>query len=298
MKYELSTKFRMKDLGEARQVLGMRITRKGGAIGLDQQRYTEELLQRFNMVDCNPTSTPAEVNLRLTKAMSPKTEQEKERMQNVPYRELVGGLQFLAQCTRPDIAYSVNAVSSFCSNPGETHWTAAKRILRYLQGTKSKGLVFRKKDNASFEGFSDADWGNDQDSRRSVTGYLFQFGDGSVSWSSRKQPTVALSTMEAEYMALSAASQEALWWRGFRSELLGRKEPITIHCDNRSAICLAEKEIGYSPRSKHIDVRHHFVREQLENRTIEVKYIMSGDQKADALTKPVAGQLMPVFGIS
>ncbi|XP_062558272.1 uncharacterized protein LOC134223148 [Armigeres subalbatus] len=217
-------------------------------------------------------------------------------MQNVPYRELVGGLQFLAQCTRPDIAYSVNAVSSLCSNPGETHWTAAKRILRYLQGTKSKGLVFRKKDNASFEGFSDADWGNDQDSRRSVTGYLFQFGDGSVSWSSRKQPTVALSTMEAEYMALSAASQEALWWRGFRSELLGRKEPITIHCDNRSAICLAEKEIGYSPRSKHIDVRHHFVREQLENRTIEVKYIMSGDQKADALTKPVAGQLMPVLG--
>ncbi|KXJ78520.1 hypothetical protein RP20_CCG004375 [Aedes albopictus] len=290
--------FRMKDLGEARQVLGMRISRTGDTVTLDQQRYIEELLRKFNMVDCNPTATPAEVNQRLVKAMSPKTQQEKERMHSVPYRELVGGLQFLAQCTRPDIAYAVNAVSSFCGNPGEAHWTAAKRILRYLQGTKSLGLVFRKESDAAFEGFSDADWGNDPDSRRSVTGYLFQFGGGSVSWSSRKQPTVALSTMEAEYMALSAASQEALWWRGFRAELLGRKEPITIYCDNRSTIWLAEKEIGYSPRSKHIDVRHHFVREQLENHTIELKYICSGNQKADALTKPVHGQLKTVFGIS
>ncbi|XP_055527727.1 uncharacterized protein LOC129720289 [Wyeomyia smithii] len=172
----------------------------------------------------------------------------------VPFRELVGGLQFLAQCTRPDIAYAVNSVSSFSSNPGEAHLTAAKRILRYLKGTKLMKLVYVKQNDKEFEGFSDADWGNDPESRRSITGYVFQFVGGSVSWSCRKQPTVALSTTEAEYMAMSAAAQEALWWRGFRSEIFGVHQPVQINCDNRSAICLAEKEIGYSPRSKHIDL--------------------------------------------
>ncbi|XP_055632530.1 uncharacterized protein LOC129773007 [Toxorhynchites rutilus septentrionalis] len=147
-------------------------------------------------------------------------------MLNVPYRELVGGLQYLAQCTRPDISYAVNAVSSFSNNPGESHWVATKRILRYLKGTMAQKLVCRKQEKAMFEGFSDAVWGNDPVSRRSVTGYLFQFGGGSVSWSCRRQPTVALSTTEAEYMALSSASQEALWWRGFRSEVNGKHESV------------------------------------------------------------------------
>lgn len=287
VKRELFSKFHMKDLGEAKQILGMRITRQDGAIMLDQQRYIEELLRRFKMDNCNPVSTPAEVNHRLTKGMSPTSEEEKRKMSNVPYRELIGGLQYLVQCTRPDISYAVNAVSSFSNNPGETHWLAAKRILRYLSGTRTYKLVFRKQMEPLFEGFSDADWGNDPDSRRSVTGYLFQLGGGSVSWSCRRQPTVALSTTEAEYMALSSASQEALWWRGFRGELNGRSESVPIRCDNRSTICLAEKEIGYSPRSKHIDVRHHFVREQLEKETIKLIYVESSLQRADSLTKAV-----------
>lgn len=152
-------------------------------------------------------------------------------------------------------------------------------------------LVYVKQEDRAFEGFSDADWGNDPESRRSVTGYVFQFAGGSVSWSCRKQPTVALSTTEAEYMAMSAATQEALWWRGFRSELFGVQMPVQISCDNRSAICLAEKEIGYSPRSKHIDLRHHFVREQVELKTITLQYVESKQQKADVLTKPISGRM-------
>ncbi|XP_062557877.1 uncharacterized protein LOC134222730 [Armigeres subalbatus] len=239
------------------------------------------------MVDCNPATTPADASQRLDKSMSPKNEQEKQEMRDIPFRELVGSLQFLAQCTRPDIAYAVNVVSSYNNNPGKTHWIAAKRILRYLKGTKSVKLVYRKQNEVLFEGFTDADWGNDPESRRSITGYVFQYAGGSVSWSCRRQPTVALSTTEAEYMALSAATQEALWWRGFRDELFGIEQPVPMFCDNRSAICLAENEIGYSPRSKHIDLRHHFVREQLQMKKIEINHVGSKQQKADVLTKPV-----------
>lgn len=290
VKEQLMSKFHMKDLGKAEQVLGMRITRAEDAVMLDQQRYIDELLRRFNMIECNPVATPVDGNQRLSKEMSPKDECEKQRMTSVPFRELIGGLQFLAQCTRPDIAYAVNSVSSFSSNPGEAHWTAAKRILRYLKGTKLMKLVYMKQEDGSFKGFSDADWGNDPESRRSITGYVFQFAGGLVSWSCRKQPTVALSTTEAEYMAMSAATQEALWWRGFQNELFGVQLPVQISCDNRSAICLAEKEIGYSPRSKHIDLRHHFVREQVELKTIVLQYVESKQQKADVLTKPITGR--------
>ncbi|XP_055523283.1 uncharacterized protein LOC129717422 [Wyeomyia smithii] len=236
------------------------------------------------MIDCNPVVTPVDGNQRLSKEMSPKDECEKQRMALVPFRELVGGLQFLAQCTRPDIAYAVNCVGSFSSNPGEAHWTAAKRILRYLEGTKLMKLVDVKQNDRAFEGFSDADWGNDSESKRSITGYVFQFAGRSVSWSFHKQPTVALSTAEAGYMTMSAAAQEALWWRGFRSEILG------VHHLVRITVCLAEKEIGYSPRSKHINLRHRFVREQVELKTIKLLHVESKQQKADVLTKPLTGQ--------
>lgn len=148
-------------------------------------------------------------------------------------------------------------------------------------------LVYQKQPDNVFEGFSDADWGNDAETRRSITGYVFQCAGGSVSWSCKKQPTVALSTMEAEYMALSAATQEAVWWRGLRGELFGAQDAVPISCDNRSALCLAEKEIGYSPRTKHIDMRHHFVREKLNDGTIQIHHVGSDLQKADVLTKAV-----------
>ncbi|KXJ71623.1 hypothetical protein RP20_CCG020139 [Aedes albopictus] len=288
VKKQLMTLFHMKDLGEAKQVLGMRITRSDDAVMLDQERYVDELLERFKMTNCNTVSTPADPHQRLTKTGST-TKKQKQHMEKVLFRQLVGGLQFLAHCTRPDIAYAVNVVSSFSSDPSEVHWVAAKRILRYLKGTKSMKLTFRKQSAPSFDGFSDADWGNDPETRRSITGYTFQYGGGSVAWSCRRQPTVALSTTEAEYMALSGATQEAVWWRGFLGEMFQLELTIPIFSDNQSAICLAEKEIGYSPRSKHIDLRHHFVREQLEKKAISLHHVKSELQKADVLTKPIPG---------
>ena len=288
LKKDLMTRFRMKDLGMASKVLGMRVTRGDGKVMLDQEQYINELLQRFNVAECNAVSTPADPTQKLTKEMCPSTVEEREQMAKVPFRELVGGLQYLALSTRPDICFAVNAVSQFSSNPGKAHWIAAKRVLRYLKGTKTMKLTYSKHGDQGFVGYSDADWGNDPETRRSITGYVYLEAGGSISWSCRKQTTVALSTMEAEYMAVSAATQEALWWRGLLKELFGVAQPVTIHCDNMSAVHLAEKEIGYSPRSKHIDIRHHFVRENVEEKLIKLEHVATEAQKADVFTKPVA----------
>lgn len=144
-----------------------------------------------------------------------------------------------------------------------------------------------KQADDQFVGFSDADWGNDIETRRSITGYVFMHSGGPISWNCRKQSTVALSTTEAEYMAVSAAAQEAIWWRGLLQELSTLDGTLTIFCDNRSAIHLAEREVGYSPRSKHIDIRHHFVREKLEEKIINLEHVSSQFQTADLLTKAV-----------
>lgn len=287
VKSALTKKFRMKDLGMAKQVLGIRVTRGNGTVAVDQERYINELLEKFKMTECNPVLTPMDLNQKLSREMSPRTEEDRERMKQVPFRELIGSLQFLAQCTRPDICHALSVVSSFCENPGDAHWVAAKRILRYLKGTKDLKLVYSKQSENRLDAFTDADWGNDLDTRRSTSGYVFIKNGGAITWSSRRQPTVALSTTEAEYMALAATTQESIWWRGFIGELWGQKLAMLIRCDNKSAISLAEKEMGYSPRSKHIDIRHHFVREQIEMKCIKLLHVSSEQQVADVLTKAV-----------
>ncbi|XP_055527164.1 uncharacterized protein LOC129719780 [Wyeomyia smithii] len=218
-----------------------------------------------------------------------KPQQDDRVHEDLEHLELVGGLQFVAQCTRPDISHAVSIVSSFCSNPGFAHWTAAKRILRYLKGTKHEKLTYRRNEDTDFYGYSDADWGNDPDTRRSVSGYVFLQNGGAVSWNSKRQSTVALSTTEAEYMALSTATQEAMWWKGFLFELHGTNQALMLKCDNKSAINLAEREVGYSARSKHIDIRHHYIREQVEQKLIKLEHVPSDLQAADILTKSIPG---------
>lgn len=187
-------------------------------------------------------------------------------MQKVPFKALVGGLQYLAQGTRPDISFAVNAVSHFCNDPDKVHWIATKRVLRYLKGTKQLKLEYNRRSDGMFVSYCDADWGNHTDTRRSITGYVLMQSGGAIAWNCRKHSTVALSITEVEYMAVSSVTQKAIWWRGFQQELSGCVESVSIFCDDRSAIHLAEKEIGYSSRTKHIDIRHHFVRQHIVRR--------------------------------
>lgn len=278
----LMSNFKMKDLGIAKFCVGLHITRdrKNGIIYLDQSKYIEELLEKFGMSNCNPIDTPGDSNSRLTK---------EERTGDfdpsvVPYQQAVGCLLYLTQGTRPDIAYVVNEVSRYNNCFTNTHWQAVKRIFRYLKGTTSLRLSFKRSANGFLFGHCDADWASDVNERRSCTGYVFLRSSGAVSWNSRRQPTVALSTAEAEYMALSSATQEAMWLKNLEDEIFHGDRPVNIFSDNQSAISLANNN-GYSARCKHIDIRHHFVRQKVYEKKCILHYVNTNDNAADALTK-------------
>jgi hypothetical protein len=194
----------MNDLGEAKFCIGFKIepNKRTGEISLNQSLYIKKILARFNMTECNPVYTPCETDLQLNKAKN-----KEEILNDVPYHELIGCLLYLSQGTRPDIAFIVNQLSRFNNEPTAQHWAVAKRVLRYLKGTINSKLTF-KKNNANIVGYCDADWATDKEDRRSCSGYIFIFQGAAVSWCSKRQPTVALSSTEAEYMSLSTAIQQ------------------------------------------------------------------------------------------
>jgi hypothetical protein len=191
--------------------------------------------------------------------------------------------------TRPDIAYAVGLVSKFSTNPNKEHWTAVKRIFRYLAGSLLLGIFYGRKGLSA--GFCDADWGSSED-RRSTTGYVFLLNGGAISWASRKQPVVALSSTEAEYMAITQAVKEALWLRTLFLEMGAPRhaaEITKLFSDNQGAIALANNP-GFHGRSKHIDIQYHFIRHHVnpETGTIQLEYLPTDDMTADVLTKGLA----------
>lgn len=284
LKSQLSSEFKIKDLGEARKCLGMNITRdlKTGTIFLDQKDYVNQILRKFNFENCNSVKTPLESNLELDEISNSNVK--------YPYQNLVGSLMYLAVLTRPDIAFSVSYLSQYNSCYSESHWKCAKRVLRYLQGTKNLGLKFEKEGTSSYlEGFVDADWATCKRDRRSYTGYVFKLCGSAVSWESCKQRTVALSSAEAEYMALSDACKEALYLKNLFFELTNDNECIVLHNDNQSAQKLAVNPI-VNKRTKHIDTRHHFIRELISNKLINIKYMPTNEMIADVLTKGLSAQ--------
>ena len=214
-------------------------------------------------------------------------------MQSIPYQEAVGCLMYLAHTTRPDIISAVIAVSQYNSCYGKQHWTAVKRIFRYLKNTTESKLQYSMSVPSGVLGYADADWGGDLDTRRSTTGYVFMSQGGPVSWSCKKQRTVALSTCEAELMALTQATQEAVWIQRLKSEISQDTSPILINCDSQSALCIVENGVINS-RTKHIDIRHHFVKDQIESNVINIQYVRTEEQVADILTKPL-GPIKPVL---
>jgi hypothetical protein len=219
--------------------------------------------------------------------MCPETDEEKNKMSKVPYRSAVGTLLYLVTGTRPDIAVAVGAVSRFLENPGEEHWVAVKRIMRYLKETINYTLTINPK-SLELIGYCDADWAGDPDTRRSTTGYIFRLGGAPICWRSKRQQTVALSTSEAEYMALASASQIAVWLRRLLEDLsFEQKQATTIFEDNQGCIAMAKNPITHE-RTKHIDIKYHFVRELIEDKKIAIQYIPTEDMLADIMTKGLA----------
>jgi hypothetical protein len=286
--YEMfrQAKIDIQEIGELNHFLGIRILRDRSkrVITMDQTVYLDRVLAKHGMSNVAPVSTPMSTEV-LTAAMSPKTSEEIQNMRNVPYRQAVGSIMYLAVSTRPDIAKAVSAVSKYLENPGQKHWNAVKRILRYLKGTRELKLHLGGTSEIELKVWSDADWAGDLDKRRSTTGYLVFLGDGPISWKSRLQPTVAASTTEAEYMAAFEACSEVMYLRPLLSELGFQQSKATkIYEDNRGCIAIS-KDPATTGRTKHIDIKYHFLREQVKKGSVKLVECFTDDMIADVLTK-------------
>jgi len=227
------------------------------------------------------------MDARLIIDTSPLEQEERTFMLGKPYRALVGSLLYLL-FTRPDITFSVNQLTRHLDNPRRSHWTAALRLLKYLRGTATLTLHYQRQEESSFSlvGYSDSDWGGCTTTRKSTTGYAFLLCGAAISWKTKLQPSVALSTCEAELMALSEAGREAIWLRCMSDELAQRfaSDPVPINEDNQAARLLVQDR-RFSERTKHVALRHFFVREEVGNGTIIVPYCPTHLMIADILTK-------------
>lgn len=283
VKKDLASRFDIKDLGKLHHFLGMKIVQDeaSGSIWIGQPAYIEALLKRFGMEHSKANPTPVDPGNKLVKAS-----QEDELFDQHTYQSAVGSLLYVSVATRPDITFAVSNVAKFSANPTTRHWTAVKRIMRYLRGTTDLGLIFTPQGSNDCVGFSDADWAGDLDDRKSTSGYVFQIGGTAVSWRSKKQTTVALSTAEADYVALAGATQEAVWMRQLTADLNGEPatEPTVVFEDNQAAIAMA-KNPQFHGRSKHISIKYHFVRDKVNDGTINISYCPTTEMIADMLTK-------------
>lgn len=276
----LKNKFRMKDLGRINNFIGIRICQNDNSIALDQSIYLSKLLRKFGMQDCKPRQTiceqkPTTTECNLTNKCSRR------------YKEIVGSLVYAMICTRPDLSWAVTKLSQHLDKPTANDWMMLDQVLRYIQGTKDQKLVYHKCDSPLLlHGYSDSDWGGDPGERRSTTGYYFTLAEKGppVSWKTKKQSSVALSSCEAEYMALSLAAQEAIYLSSFLRSIMNNDTNVKIGVDNQGAIALLKNPI-VSNRSKHIDIRYHFVREQYSSGFIDVYYIPTAENVADIMTK-------------
>ena len=284
-KEAMNAKYRLTDLGAANWLLGIKVTRDlvNKTLSLSQHVYIKAILTRYNFDDLKPSSIPIDPSAPLTKSQSPSKLEDIAKMRNVPYREAVGSLMYAAMGTRPDIAFATSTVAQFSENPGWAHWEAVKRIFRYLKGTKALELTYGG-ETRGLVGYVDAD-GASQEHRRAISGYVFMMDGGAVSWSSKKQELVMLSTAEAEYVAQTHAAKEAIWLRRLLTEIFKSIDtPTTLFSDSKSAITLAH-DGHYHAQTKHIDIRYHFIRYIIEAGTIKLVYCPTNDMTADTLTK-------------
>lgn len=280
IKEKLSDYFKMKDLGDVKNFLGLEISRnlERGTIELSQQSYVDKILDTFGMKDCRAASTPMDLNCKWVRS---------EKCTDKPFKELLGCLQYLTLMSRPDITIAVSILSQFQSMPGDEHWVGLKRILRYLHGTKTYRLVYsREKDDEPLKGYADADFANDIEERKSNSGNVFLVYGNIVSWKSKRQQIVTLSSTEAELVSLCEAGKEGVWISNLLQEVGISSIPFTIYEDNIPCIRISEEPREHQ-RTKHIDVRYMYVRNLIHEKKIVLEYIRSEDQIADMFTKPL-----------
>ncbi|WVY99219.1 hypothetical protein V8G54_031370 [Vigna mungo] len=280
-KLKMKEELEMTDLGNLGYFLGLEFVQTKDGMHINQRKYILETLERFNLKDCNNTIVPIIANTKLS------LQHEETKVDATLFKQIVGTLRYICS-SRPDISFGVGLVSRFMHDPRQSHMTAAKHILRYLKGTIDFGLYFpRKIDETTkvLEAWCDADWSGDQDDRKSTFGYVFKLLGASISWCSKKQSVVALSSCEAEYISAAEAACQGAWIETVLQELkIQYNKPICLMVDNKSAINLSKNPISHG-RSKHIETKYHYLRDRVCKEQLELVYCKSDEQKADIFTK-------------
>ncbi|CAL9001481.1 unnamed protein product [Prunus brigantina] len=280
-KAEMMCKYEMSDLGLLHHFLGMGVTQTEGSIFIHQKKYALTLLDKFGLKDCKLVSTPLVATDKLQR------EDGSEAAEESLYRKIVGSLLYLTT-TRQDIMFSASLLARFMHSPSKKHYGAAKRVLRYIQGTIDYGIEYAAGKSALLIGYCDSDWSGSEEDMKSTSGYAFSFGSGVFSWASIKQHSVALSTTEAEYVSAAEATSQAIWLR-FVLEDFGEEQATatTLFCDNTSAIAMSKNPV-FHQRSKHIRRKFHFIRDAIQDGEIDLVYCKGEEQIADIFTKALS----------
>ena len=291
-KESLKRFYEMTDLGDLSWILGMHVVRDRaeGWISISQEKYSNDVLERLGKADCRPMVTPVLAGEHLAKVSAPEVDVKS-------YQSAVGALMYSMLGTRPDLAFAVGSLGRHSARPGVEHQRALERTLRYLRGTSGYSLTFQRGTLKGTElvGYVDADWASDVNDRKSTSGFVFMLGGAAVSWGSKKQTSVALSSTEVEYIAAAHAVKEAIWLRCLLTELgESLKLPTTLFIDNQSAMAIARNP-EFHDRTKHIEVRYHFLRQVVDDGEIHLEYLPTGEQIADVLTKGLSREKHEVF---
>ncbi|WJZ89883.1 hypothetical protein VitviT2T_009069 [Vitis vinifera] len=280
---QLSTEFEMKNLGGLKYFLGIEVARSRQGIFLSQRKYILDLLAKVGLLECKPADIPIVQNHKLGEYVD-QVPADKQR-----YQRLVGKLIYLSH-TRPDIAYAVSVVSQFMHRPSEDHMDTVMRILRYLKSSPGKGLMFSKNGHLKVAGYTDADWAGNITDKKSTAGYFTFVGGNLVTWRSKKQKVVALSSAEAEFRGMVKGICELIWLKKLLAEIgIAPSSEMNLFCDNTAAIAISHNPVQHD-RTKHVEVDRNFIKQNLEEKIIQLPFVKSEDQLADVLTKAVSAR--------
>ena len=295
IKTALAERFRMKDFGIISNFLGIDFEVGNNTIKVHQSKYVQKMLDRFNMTECNTKSIPCDLSTVKIEFNNDSQYLDDPRI----FREIVGSLIYLMTCSRPDICYVVSILSQFMSKPTVAHLNLAKFVLRYLKGTMDYGLIYTSCEKLDIIGYTDASWANTID-RKSISGYCFQMSKvgALVSWKSKKQQVVALSTCESEYIGASFALQEGVFLQQLTHDMgiFPNFQPINLFVDNLGSIQLAKNPV-FHQRSKHIETKYHYIRSKVNAGSVNLIYVPSKENLADIFTKPCTKQSLVKFAV-
>ncbi|CAM8918217.1 unnamed protein product [Rhodiola kirilowii] len=273
----MQSEFKMTMVGEMCYFLGLQVKQKADGIFISQSKYARNLIKIFDLEKVSHKRTHAATHVKITK------DEAGTRVDQTLYRSMIGSLLYLT-ASRPDIAYAVGVCARYQANPKECHLMNVKRIIRYVCGTADYGLWYTKDSNSCPVGYCDADWAANAEDRKITSEGCFFLGNNLISWISKKQNSISLSTAEAEYIAAGSLCTQMLWMKQMLEEYGVKQDVMTLYCNNMSAINISKNPVHHS-KTKHIDMRHHFIRELVEKKIITLTHVSTEKQLADIFTK-------------